>query len=71
MEIKKRIQDVEIVFDQMWKAKQNGIKNTKENESEKEKRKEILKRNSVEGQVARLEENMKAASMLINKNKYR
>ena len=81
MEIKKRTQDLEEVFNQRWKANnfhQNGVKqNIEKNKeffnkmynikSKEDKKKEMLEANSVNGRVARLEEKMKAASAGFNK----
>ncbi len=74
MEFQRRVQDVSQVFDRNWKANHN-TKEQKEfldkrkqhfnkmyNIPDKEdRRKEILKANSVEGQVNRLAERMNAA----------
>lgn len=82
MDIKRRNPDLETVFDQRWKANnynQNGMKQKIEQRNnhfnnmfkikpKDEHRKEILEANSVNGQVSRLEEKMKAAGAFVNNN---
>ncbi len=84
MEIKRRTPDLETVFNQNWKANnmnQNGIKQSIDNnknhfnqmygiKSKEDHKKEILEANSVNGQVQKLEQSMKAASSFMNKNKF-
>ncbi len=85
MEIQKRVQDLETVFNQRWKAnnyKYNGVMQDIEKnkqhfnkmyhiKSRDEQRREILEANSVNGRVERLEQNMKASSFLLNKNHFK
>ena len=74
MEFNKRTRDVSQVFDSNWKANHNyqKVKNFHEDrrqhfnkmfgiQDKDERKKEILEAHSVNGQVKRLEENMRAA----------
>ena len=87
MEIKKRVNDVNQVFDSQWKVNHNYQEQKQFLDTRKkhfdrmhnivdkeERKKEILKANSVSGRIQRLEENMKAASgneLLKNRNSFR
>ena len=85
MEINRRTPDIEKVFNQSWSANNyrlNGVKNAIEKKQEifnkthsiktkEEIKKEILERNSVSGQVERLEQQMKAVSNLRNNSNFR
>ncbi len=75
MKINKKVSDVSQVFDQQWNVNHNYqetkqiIENRKQHfnkmyniQDKEERKKEILKANSVDGRVKRLEENMKAAN---------
>ena len=82
MEIKKRTPDLENIFNKQWKAnnyQQNGMSKILDQRKEhynkmfnikpkEQHRKEILEANSVEGQVKKLEEQMKAVSNIHNNN---
>ena len=77
-------QDLETVFNQRWKANnynQNGMKEKIEQQNnhfnkmfnikpKEEQRKEILKANSIEGRLERLEQSMKSLSNMNNKNNF-
>ena len=83
MEIKRRTQDLETVFNNRWEANnynKNGFKEMSEQrkdhfnrlyniKSKDQQRKEILEANSVNGKVASLEAKMKAASSFNNRNR--
>ncbi len=87
MEFQKRTNDIEKVFDQRWKANHNYDEIQKKMEQRQqhfnkmyhirdknERKKEILEANSVNGQIKRLEENMRAASgneLFRNRNSFR
>ena len=84
MNFKNKTPDIEKIFNQNWTANNyrlNGVKNAINNQKEannrvygvkskEEIRKEVLERNSVEGQVARLKQQMKAG-LPNNKNIFR
>ena len=84
MNIQRRNLDLDKVFDQKWKANnynQNGMKaqidankkmfNKMYNiKTDEEKKAEILEANSVNGRVARLEENMRAVATNFNRNNF-
>lgn len=87
MEFKRRMNDVSQVFDSQWNVNHNYEGNKQFLDTRKkhfqrmhnvvdkeERKKEILKANSVDGRIQRLEENMKAAScneLLRNRNQFR
>ena len=76
MEIKKRTDDLEKVFEMRWQAnnyKANGMKSYRENrekhfnkmyniKTKEERRAEMREANSVNGQVSRLENNMRSVA---------
>ena len=85
MEINKRVQDIDKVFDRRWNANQNKANNAVNTRKEhfnrmfnikdkQDQRKEILYQNSVEGQVNNLNErmnNMQQANRINRMNNFR